>query len=322
MTNEAMNPQLVDEQYVFIDAQDSGMTAKDWSVQYQAQVMDLLTTHGAVVIRGLKVRGSKPFAKTLETLFAEPLLEYTYRSTPRTAMSGNVYTATEYPADQVIPLHNENAYANRWPRWIGFCCLVPPGSGGQTPICSSARVYRDIPQQIVTEFERKKLMYVRNYSDVDLPWSEVFQTEDKAQVEAYCRSNGLAFEWHGERLTTKQVTGSTLIHPVTKENLWFNQAHLFHISSLPEQLQQAMLASLDSESLPRNCLFGDGSEIPLEYLETIRTAYQKHKLSFHWAQGDLMLLDNLRFAHGREPFEGNRKVLTAMAGANTDAMSA
>ncbi|TLZ54349.1 MAG: TauD/TfdA family dioxygenase, partial [Gammaproteobacteria bacterium] len=34
-----------------------------------------------------------------------------------------------------------------------------------------------------------------------------------------------------------------------------------------------------------------------------------------WQAGDLMLVDNLRTAHGREPFEGSRQVLVAMADA-------
>ena len=32
-----------------------------------------------------------------------------------------------------------------------------------------------------------------------------------------------------------------------------------------------------------------------------------------WQAGDLMLVDNVRTAHSREPFEGPREVLAAMA---------
>ena len=34
-----------------------------------------------------------------------------------------------------------------------------------------------------------------------------------------------------------------------------------------------------------------------------------------WQAGDLMLVDNVRTAHGREEFEGPREVLVAMADA-------
>jgi alpha-ketoglutarate-dependent taurine dioxygenase len=34
-----------------------------------------------------------------------------------------------------------------------------------------------------------------------------------------------------------------------------------------------------------------------------------------WQAGDLMVVDNVRTAHGREPFEGPREVVVAMADA-------
>ena len=48
------------------------------------------------------------------------LLPYTYRSSPRTQVKGNVFTSTEYPADQRIPFHTEMSYTKTWPMKIGF----------------------------------------------------------------------------------------------------------------------------------------------------------------------------------------------------------
>lgn len=64
-------------------------------------------------------------------------LEYTYRLTPRTKLGGKIYTATEYPADQFIPLHNENAYAETWTQKIMFFCVIQEKTGGETPIADS-----------------------------------------------------------------------------------------------------------------------------------------------------------------------------------------
>src|SRR6266508_3910237 len=123
-----------------------------------------ITASDLKLIRGLKVPGSTQFGKILSTLFGSELLEYTYRSTPRTRLRGNVYTATEYPAGEVIPQHNENSYSRNWPNRIGFMCILPAETGGETPIGDCRVVYNMLPKSVRDKFEQKGVMYVRNYS--------------------------------------------------------------------------------------------------------------------------------------------------------------
>src|ERR1044071_3302448 len=150
------------------------VSAVAWAEEHLQEIRGLLEAEGAVLIRGLKVMGSTQFGKILSTLFESELLEYVYRSTPRTGLRGNVYTATEYPAAETIPQHNENAYARNWPHRIGFLCLLPSEVGGETPIGDSRVVYNMLPESVREKFEEKGVKYVRNYSTLDLPWSVVF----------------------------------------------------------------------------------------------------------------------------------------------------
>lgn len=287
-----------------------------WAEHHRAEIQALLHERGALVVRGLRFHGTKQFGQLLETLFGDDLAEYTYRSTPRTKLGGNVYTATEYHPSETIPQHNESSYANVWAMHIGFLCMVPPapGAGGATPLADSRAVLARIPPDIVEKFETRQLQYVRNYGNVDLPWSEVFQTEDRAEVEAFCRGNGIAFEWTGDNgLRTRQTTPAIEVHPVTGEKVWFNQAHLFHVSGLAEEVARDMLSLYAPEDLPRNVYFGDGSPIEVEDLERIRAAYDEVKFHFDWQKDDVVLLDNMLFTHGRQPYSGARKVLVGMA---------
>jgi hypothetical protein len=284
-----------------------------WAEENKKDVDSFLTTSGALLIRGLNISNSNEFGQVLKILFGEDLANYTYRSTPRTEINSKVYTATEYPASEVIPQHNENAYSNAWPMRIGFICLIPAAKMGNTPISDSRVVYNEIPKEIREEFERKKIMYVRNYSDMDLPWQEVFQTDTKAEVEKFCKENRLEYEWTANGLRTKQVNQAFILHPVTKEKLWFNQAHLFHASSLDKELQEGLIELLGEEYLPRNTFFGDGTPIDLAALTVIRDVYERTKFTFDWKKQDLLLLDNMLYTHGREPYEGTRQVLVGMA---------
>jgi hypothetical protein len=299
---------------ILLDIESSGLSAVKWAEEYQEDVRSLLAAQGALLIRGLRVLGSTEFSRILTTLFASELLDYRYRSTPRTKLRGNVYTATEYPACQVIQQHNENSYSRTWPNRLGFLCLLPAETGGETPIGDSRIVYDMLPESIRSRFEEKGVLYVRNYSTIDLPWPVVFQTEDKSAVEAFCEANELKYEWLDDnRLRTSQVNPATAVHPRTGEKIWFNQAHLFHVSSLGKELAETLLDSLGEENLPRNSYYGDGSRIEPEVLDVIRRTYEQTKVKFTWQKNDLLLLDNTLFTHGREPYTGTRKVLVGMA---------
>lgn len=299
---------------LLLQVDTKGTKVLDWAQENRDHVGRLVAENGALLIRGLRLLGSNQFGSLVSTLFGAELLQYKYRSTPRTELRGNVYTATEYPAHEVIPQHNENAYSRNWPKRIGFFCLLPSATGGETPIADSRVVYQKIDPAVRTEFEEKGVMYVRNYSDLDLPWSEVFQTDDPKEVERYCGEHDIECEWLDEtRLRTKQVNPASIDHPDTGERVWFNQAQLFHVSSLPKDIRETLLDSLGEENLPRNCFFGDGSPIDPHSLDVVRRAYEETKIKFQWQKNDLMLLDNVLYSHGREAFTGERRILTGMA---------
>ena len=196
----------------------------------------------------------------------------------------------------------------------GFLCMLPSATGGATPLADSREVYKKIPAEMRRKFEEKGILYVRNYGDIDLPWTEVFQTEDKSVVESYCQANELTYEWKANGgLRTGQVNPAVATHPVTGEKVWFNQAHLFHVSSLQPEVRESLLAVCGEDDLPRNAYYGDGSPLEEEVLQFIREVYESEKFHFEWQKNDLLLVDNMLFTHGRQPFSGDRKVLVGMA---------
>jgi len=294
-----------------------GVRLVDWATTNREQIEQQLLRYGAILFRGFDVKTVAEFEQFMKSL-AGDLLDYSYRSTPRTQVSGRIYTSTEYPAHQTIPLHNEMSYTRRWPMMLGFFCVEAAEHGGETPIADSRKVFERIDSSIRDRFSRLGVRYVRHYGEgLDLTWQNVFQTENRREAEEFCRAAGIEFEWRGnERLCTSEVCQATAAHPRTGEMVWFNQAHLFHVSSLESEIRDLLLSSSGGEP-PRNAFYGDGTAIDNSDLEVIRAAYEKETVVFPWRKKDVLLLDNMLAAHGRKPYRGARQIVVGMGRPHT-----
>lgn len=288
--------------------------ALDVFPQLEACVEHHLLECGALLFRGFELDGAEEF-QYFATAFGHPLLEYDFASTPRRRVRQGVYSSTEYPAHQSIPLHNEQSYGRAWPMKIWFYCSLPARIGGETPVADSREVYRLLPPRIRERFAERELSYVRNFGNgLDLPWTRVFNTERRDEVEAYCRAHGIACEWKPDgELRTKNRAQAVAAHPRTGEAVWFNQAHLFHVSALEPDMREALVDAVGEHELPRNVYYGDGTPIEESILEEVRAVLESAKRVFAWQQGDVLMLDNMLTAHARMPFQGDRKVIVAMS---------
>ncbi|WP_088700806.1 TauD/TfdA family dioxygenase [Halomonas campaniensis] len=280
--------------------------------ELRADIETLVARVGGVLLRGFDVPSVDDFQQ-FAAAFGHPLLSYEFASTPRSAVSSGIYTSTEYPAHQHIPLHNEQAYTREWPMKIWFHCVTASPEGGETPIADSRTIYRRMPVEIRERFA-PGILYVRNYGDFDMPWQKVFNTEDRAEVEAFCQRAGIRCEWKPDGdLRTTQLCQSIETHPVTGEQVWFNQGHLFHVSNLQPEVRESLEELLDPEDMPRNVFFADGSPIDDAIFDEIRGVLADETVMFPWQAGDVLMLDNMLVAHARTPFKGPRKVVVAMA---------
>jgi alpha-ketoglutarate-dependent taurine dioxygenase len=291
-----------------------GVNLLTWAANNREFIETKILQHGGILFRNFKIIEITEFEQFIQTVSGN-LLEYSYRSTPRNQVSGRIYTSTEYPADQFIPLHNEMAYSLNWPMKIFFFCVKAADTGGETPIADSRKIFQQLDPKLKEQFTQQKIQYIRNYGKgLDLHWENVFQTRDKSEVEHYCRSASIEFEWQdGDNLRTSQVCQAVATHPKTGEKVWFNQAHLFHVSSLKPEVRESLLSIFKESDLPRNAFYGDGSTIESSVLDEIRQIYQQEAVIFPWQEGDILMLDNMLTAHGRMPYSGSRKVVVGMA---------
>ncbi len=291
-----------------------GVDLATWAGFNRELIEEQLLKHGAILFRNFGIASITGFERFIRAISPE-LMQYGERSSPRHKVSDSVYSSTDHPADQPIVLHNEQSYTLSWMMKLWFFCLQPAQQGGETPIADSRRIFKRLSSRLVEKFEEKQVMYMRNYGvGLGLPWQEVFQTGDKSEVEAYCRQSGIMYEWlDGERLRTRQIRPAIRRHPKTDEHVWFNHALFFHVSSLEAATRDSLLSGLKEEDLPFNTYYGDGSPFEATTLGEIREAYRRETASFPWQAGDILMVDNMLMAHGREPYRGQRQIVVAMA---------
>ncbi|MEH2206140.1 MAG: amino acid adenylation domain-containing protein [Nostoc sp.] len=284
-----------------------------WAENNQQFIINNLFKYGGILFRGFAINQKEDFEQFVSAVCPQ-LMPYIESSTPRTKLSEKVYTSTEFPADQTIALHNESSYSSTYPMKIWFCCIEPANQGGETPIANVRKVFQRIHPQIRERFQEKGWMLVRNYGNgFGLPWQKAFHTADKAVMEDYCRNACIQVEWKdSNRLRTRQVRPAIAQHPKTGEMVWFNHVVFWHVSSLQTQFREKFLSEFTEEDLPYNTFYGDGSSIEDSVIAEIREAYRQEMIIYPWEKGDILMLDNMLTAHGRNPYSGSRKILTAM----------
>ncbi|OYD97951.1 non-ribosomal peptide synthetase [Nostoc sp. 'Peltigera membranacea cyanobiont' 210A] len=271
-----------------------------------------LLKHGAILFRGFNIKSVSEFENFAQTIC--PNLFAEYGDLPRTGEGGKVYGSTPYPPDKAILFHNESSHLHQWPLKIWFFCVQPARQGGETPIIDCRKAYRLINPKLRERLEQKQLMYVRHYTNsLDVSWQNFFRTNNKLVVENYCRQAKIDVEWYDNNsLITRQVRPALAVHPKTSEPVFFNQIQLHHIAYLDAEVRESLLSTFGEQQLPRNVYYGDGTSIEDSVIAEINEVYQQCQTSFSWERGDILMLDNMLTAHGRNPYVGSRKIVVAM----------
>lgn len=284
-----------------------------WASANAGFIEDLLNRFGGLLFRDFDV-GHDTF-DTFVGSTSSGALPYTERSSPRTNVRGNIYTSTDYPSEYPIFLHNEQSYNTTFPRKIYFMCVTPSATLGATPIADVRKVFTRLSPKLKEDFQRRKYTYVRNMGGfMGMHWADVFQTRSRAEVEAYCARNDIAVEWvDDDQLRTRQVRDVVARHPGTGDLCWFNHLTFFHVESLPADMGELLRDAVDEIDLPNHTFYGDGASIESCVMEELRSAYEAESVSFEWRAGDVLMLDNMLVAHGRQPFTGERRIVTALA---------
>jgi alpha-ketoglutarate-dependent taurine dioxygenase len=288
--------------------------AAAWAAEHRTALRAAVGEHGALLVRGLGLRDAGEAGAVFSRL-ADGLMTEQESFAPREAYSDGVYSSTKWPANQPMCMHHELSYLLEPPTLMLFACLRAPASGGATAVADAPTVLDALPADLVERFEREGWLLTRTYNDeIGASIEEVFGTGDRADVEAYCRAHAIEFDWQPDgTLRTRQRRSAVVAHPVTGRRCWFNQVAFLNEWTLAPEVREYLVDIYGDDGLPFNTRFGNGDPIGEDVVALLNEVYEAATLREPWQAGDLMLVDNVRTAHSREPFEGTREVVVAMA---------
>jgi alpha-ketoglutarate-dependent taurine dioxygenase len=299
-----------------------------WYRSSLPQIEQQLVRHGAVLLRNFGLSRTEEFS-ALAHCHPEHRLKYFGGATPRARIGGNVYQSTRIPPAFRIGLHQEKSYMPEFPRCLAFFCKTASPVGGETLLCDMQAVTQRLPETLKTRFRDVGVRYLRNFRDGSRPdaqverlfgeyhrvWQEAFDSEDRDGVSALCGELGLEHRWLDDgSLTVANVCPGLIRHPKTGEEIWFNQSTAQHVNPLSLGRSYNLLRRCyDSRpAMPYEVRYGNGEVMPFTDIEPVYQALAEFEVAVAWQPGDYLLVDNIRAAHGRNPYSGDRDIQVAL----------
>jgi len=255
--------------------------------------------------------------------------QYEGGANPRKIIEKNVYEVGA-PLEAWLHYHHEMAYIGSSTKMVSFMAHKMPSEGGHTYVSDNLQATDAL---LATEFGQKLkalgLCYHRNLSDresfvdrLDIGvynhWQQSMLTEDPDEALAEAQRRGLEAEWGpGRLLKTKFYISAFEYFPHLDRNLLY--------SSMADDSTWfdtwPLVQHLAADERPLKLTFGDGSEMTTEEKQLFIKIYDDYGIPIAWEVGDVALICNYRFAHGRPAVhlkEGEQRELGVLIGESFD----
>jgi alpha-ketoglutarate-dependent taurine dioxygenase len=285
-----------------------------WALEHRDALREAVVEHGAVLVRGLGLRDRTEVAAVFAGLTGGLMTEKEAFA-PRQHYPGGIYSSTRWPAGLPMCMHHELSYVLKVPGLLLFACLTAPVEGGATVLADAWTVLKALPPALVARFEREGWLLTRSYNgEIGATFAEAFGTRNLPDVQRYCRANAIEFAWRADGgLRTQQRRAAVVRHPLTGRRCWFNQIAFLNQWTLDPNVREQLVEVYGEDGLPFNTFFGNGDPIDERLVALLNDVYEAHTVREPWQDGDLMLVDNIRTAHGREAYAGPREIYVGMA---------
>ncbi|MBW4625276.1 MAG: TauD/TfdA family dioxygenase [Brasilonema octagenarum HA4186-MV1] len=250
-----------------------------------AETMELFKSSGVILFRGFGVT-PKQMKDFSEQFSGRHIIDFTKVSID----SDKFVNFVDGGIDGLIP-HCENSCFPFRPDVIWFCCTVPAEQEGETLFWDGVRVWEELSQESKQLFISKQLKFSYNNIPVDrlkiiLGYSAHTIDDIKQILDSL---DGVSYQFNDDKTVYVEYTCSAVVkNKYTHQNAFAN-----HFWVYQKKTEEA--------------IFEDGSRASDEVADEIETIFDKLTEKIPWEAGDLVMMDNSRFLHGRKAFNDNRR---------------
>jgi alpha-ketoglutarate-dependent taurine dioxygenase len=245
-----------------------------------ATVVDLYKAHGALLLRGFRAdiddfgTFARQFCST--SVFNE--------SPGRQPMDPNRNVHTVDAGAGPFSLHPELSREPWKPDAAFFGCMIAPKEGGATTICDGVALAREMPEDVRRGLESRRLLYVKP------TWPALLQfwfgTQEPSDAELASPPPGCPYQFRRipDRGIVRYFSRPALHRPMFIDAPAFGNFLLF---------------ARFNNKRPDHPILDDGRQVPEEWLQAIKATGDRLAVPIAWREGDVVMLDNTRFMHGR-----------------------
>lgn len=254
-------------------------------------IVDLYRAHGALLFRGFGIDVGQ-FREFAQQFCSTSVVN---ESPGRRPVDPDAHIFTVDAGTRAFPLHPELSREPWKPDVAFFGCVSAPREGGKTTICDGVALAEALPPSLREALARRRLVYVQSTWPSLLKYWLGTDTPADAQLAAPPPDCPYQFRRFPEGIA--RIFSRPALHkPMFADAPAFGNFLLF---------ARAL-------GHPESVVLDDGRPIPEQWAQVISATADRLTVPVDWQSGDLLMLDNTRFMHGRteitDPAE--REILT------------
>ena len=271
MTKLLSQPLFPDGQGILLSA------GKDIFELDRQKVIEAFESCGAVLLRGFDL--SHQTAK-------EFIDQFTFRYSGDASRRGKRFGSNIFrnvDAGTIAhALHSEGSFTPTWPEVLWFYCITPPQVGGATTLCDGMDLWNRLSLPTRNFFQMNPIRYDIEIS-IDQTKKGWGEKEWQFNVEGAANAK---VDWETGVVKLSQVRFAAKEGRLNRSMCFVN--HLISDHHNETQIKRITLLN--------------GEEIPKEVVNESKLIAEPITHEIAWEKNDLIMIDNMRFMHGRRAF--------------------